>query len=635
MEFQLPDLNRSEFIRSVRFLTESGGLPAHLSGNTRRLTAEEIVQLEANGNVCDDWSRLTVAHNFSPARVYGAHFVGSCTLGHFGDMPNAGGLPRGIWHSTIQDAVIGDACAIHRCPLVSQAIVDRGVTAVGSTLTGHVPGLPPDTLAETPFGVGTRLVIGAETGGREIAVYPDLDPEVAERILELPGSDERDAILPTYERYVADHRRYAAIGAAYVGPRSQIENATVRASWLGPGSVVSDGAVVVNSTILGSPTEPVRVTAASVDTSLVQWGTTVSSGARVHRALLMEYTAVESFARVTESIIAPNASIGSGEVTASYVGPFVAAHHQSLCIAAYWPGGRGNIGYGANVGSNHTSRAPDQYIVPGEGMFFGLDCAVKFPANLSAAPYSVVATSVVLPPHRLETPFSLIVADTHNGAPATRLVPAWMITHNMYALVRMEQKFVHRNRAKRTIFATDLFRAEIRALMEHARAMLAQLGPAAEASSATAGAATAAAAGAASAATAASAAPHPEAHRMRLGPHVILERDRRAAIDAYTRMIRFGELRAATGERNLTTAEVSELMPLVQRVFDDTVRSRQRDMDRGTRIHDDYPAMQPPLAADSVITTLHEELAALAQRCGVDGVPSRAILLDHDEVATV
>ena len=50
----------------------------------------------------------------------------------------------------------------------------------------------------------------------------------------------------------------------------------------------------------------------------------------------------------------------------SLVGPFVAFHHQALLIAAYWPEGKGNIAYGANVGSNHTGKAPDQEIRPGE-----------------------------------------------------------------------------------------------------------------------------------------------------------------------------------------------------------------------------------------------------------------------------
>ena len=85
-------------------------------------------------------------------------------------------------------------------------------------------------------------------------------------------------------------------------------------------------------------------------------------------------------------------------MSSSLVGPFVGFHHQALliagewvmdtwcvagvyvltyppacalpvlaCASAMWPAGKGNVGYGANVGSNHTGKAPDQELRPGEG----------------------------------------------------------------------------------------------------------------------------------------------------------------------------------------------------------------------------------------------------------------------------
>lgn len=60
--------------------------------------------------------------------------------------------------------------------------------------------------------------------------------------------------------------------------------------------------------------------------------------------------------KLTHSILGPDSGVGAGECHHSLVGPFVGFHHQALLIAAIWPLGRGNVGYGANVGSNHTSR---------------------------------------------------------------------------------------------------------------------------------------------------------------------------------------------------------------------------------------------------------------------------------------
>ena len=75
---------------------------------------------------------------------------------------------------------------------------------------------------------------------------------------------------------------------------------------------------------------------------------------------------------------------------------------------ALWFEGKGNIGYGANIGSNHTGRLPDQECIAGEGVFFGLGCSVKYPCNLHNAPYSIIASGVTLRPQKVDMPFSLL-----------------------------------------------------------------------------------------------------------------------------------------------------------------------------------------------------------------------------------
>src|SRR4029077_20042916 len=102
--------------------------------------------------------------------------------------------------------------------------------------------------------------------------------------------------------------------------------------------------------------------------------------------------------------------VAEGEVTASLVGPFVGFHHQALLIAALWPEGKGNVGYGANVGSNHTSKAPDQEFRAGEGLFLGLGVSIKFPSAFRRAPYSIIACGVNTLPQKVTFPFSLINA---------------------------------------------------------------------------------------------------------------------------------------------------------------------------------------------------------------------------------
>ena len=184
-------------------------------------------------------------------------------------------------------------------------------------------------------------------------------------------------------------------------------------------------------------------------------------------------------AKVTASIIGPNTGIAEGEVTACLVGPFVGFHHQALLIAAIWPEGKGNIAYGANVGSNHTSRAPDQEIFCGEGMFFGLGTNIKFPADFTQAPYSIIATGVNTSPQVVEFPFSLIHSPSQHFSDIppfyNEIIPAWVLSDNIYVIRRNEGKYKKRNKAKRTTFELNVFRPDIIDKMITARDRLANL----------------------------------------------------------------------------------------------------------------------------------------------------------------
>ena len=131
---------------------------------------------------------------------------------------------------------------------------------------------------------------------------------------------------------------------------------------------VIDAAHVSDSTVLSSAAEASGVLGgAHVSGALVQEGCTIDSLGVVERAVMCEHTHVEKHGKLLRSLLGPNSGVSEGEVSSSLVGPFVGFHHQALLISALWPEGKGNVGYGANVGSNHTSKAPDQVQRCGRG----------------------------------------------------------------------------------------------------------------------------------------------------------------------------------------------------------------------------------------------------------------------------
>lgn len=134
-------------------------------------------------------------------------------------------------------------------------------------------------------------------------------------------------------------------------------------------------------------------------------------------------------------------------------GPHVNSHHQSLIMATVWITGRGNVGYGANIGSNHTGRLADQECWAGEGTFWGLSNVAKFPINLTHSPYSIVAAGVQFMPQRVCMPFSLFTdySATRGNAiiSGNQCLPGWILLHSAYTIARSEHKFSTRTKAKR------------------------------------------------------------------------------------------------------------------------------------------------------------------------------------------
>jgi len=190
----------------------------------------------------------------------------------------------------------------------------------------------------------------------------------------------------------------------------------------------------------------------------------------VNNSLLMEAASAETASIVNSSIIGPDSHVGGGETQHTLLGPNANAHHQSLMIGVIWPLGRGNVGYGANVGSNHTGRTADQECWSGEGLFWGLSTVIKFPVDTTHAPYSLIAAGVNLPPQRLLYPFSLIV----NNGLDNHIHPGWVLSQSAYTIARNEDKFATRRKAKRHSFYTGwkIIRPETIDLCIVAREML-------------------------------------------------------------------------------------------------------------------------------------------------------------------
>ncbi|MFH0975974.1 MAG: DUF4954 family protein [Spirochaetota bacterium] len=464
-------LESSSFLKSIGSVNKSRTKSRIFGNRVRLLTAQEIKKLKAQGNRAGDWKNILVCSKFKTENISDNYFAGKCVLGFFSGREikaeESAALPSGIYKSTIIDSEIGDGCCIWEAKCVSNYIVKAGsvVFYTGSLVCG----------GKSAFGNGRDIPIGIETGGRGVLSFAEMTIPIAQSVC---TQRSNASLLGEYKDFVSRYTEACSAGFGIIESNCVIRNtAKIEDCYIGAAAVIDGATLVQNCTILSSSEEPVEIShGAYVKNSCIQWGCCVTSMAIVDDSILTEHSHAERHAKVTQSIIGPNTGVAEGEVTASLVGPFVGFHHQAMLIAAIWPEGKGNVAYGANIGSNHTSKAPDQEIWCGEGTFFGLGVNIKFPADFTNAPYSIIATGVTTLPQRVEFPFSLINTPSQRfdcEQPAyNEILPTWALYENAYAVKRNEAKFKRRNKAKRTAFVSDVLRPEIVDMMAEAKKRL-------------------------------------------------------------------------------------------------------------------------------------------------------------------
>ena len=637
-------MRESTFLKAV---AAARGVTAQSRG-LRPLGVDEIAILKTQHNAAEDWARVWVGQAFNPHKVVGCYFSGDVLLGVFREKVSLDGgvkIGSGVYNCDLNNVSVGDNAYLANTSLIANYVIGPRAVIQGC---GRILCAGP-----TLFGNGQRITMGLEIPGRDTAVFAEIDVETAAQIA---ANRKSPLSIEAYEAAIAEYLKLATSHVGIIEAGAVIQNTPKLLNvYVGEDTNIDSAASLENVTILSAPDETAFIaTGACVKDALVQWGCRIETHAVVENAVCCEHSWVDNHGRLNKSMLGPNSGLSSGECLNSLVGPFVGFHHQSLLIAAYWPEGKGNIGYGANVGSNHTGKAPDQEIWPGEGTFFGLGVNIKFPADFSKAPYSIIATGVSTLPQRIEMPFSLINAraESIDGvSPAyNEILPGWVLSDNIYAVRRNERKYAVRNQATRAHVGFEVFRPDIVDLMVRARKMLqkvdTEMTPAR--------------------ATMQKGAPTDAAKRPvwtdkdipGLGKNFMKETARLEGIEAYTFYIRYYALKGLCfgvkfclqntqkverllekgfltdpryeHELELMLAEfpnrgvkdlLNELIVAYEKMAADTLLTKEKDDFRGVRIIPDYASVHLPAKEDTFVRlTLQEaaeqksEIAALIRR---------------------
>lgn len=465
IDFVTTALKTSTFLSTIRRINDGIFSPSEL----RALTPEEIRIMEKQRNIARDWNQIRVTRSFTPEPILGCTFLGNAIIGDLSGAVLLDGLthPCGLINSTFHDVQIADTVLIKNVMTLANVTVMKGAALVNCSTIAHGE--------DTHFGVGKELSLAIENGGREIRIFPEITIDVA-RIICSRRDDKH--LLAEYDDLIDDYFARAESPWSVVMNDARIMNCPkVLNFFIGEAATLNNVNCVKNTVVISNRDEPVTIEdGAYVADCVVQWGCHITTSAIAENSIFTEYSGASRHAQVIDSLIGSNSHVSEGEVTSSLVGSFVGFHHQALLISAFWPEGKGNVSYGANVGSNHTGKEPDQEIWPGEGTFFGLDCSIKFPTDFTQGPYSMISSGTVCLAQKMMFPFSLINRPRHMWpglSPAiNEIIPAWVLHDNIFTVWRNVGKYRQRNKAKRITIKYDILRPSVVDKMLDARARL-------------------------------------------------------------------------------------------------------------------------------------------------------------------
>lgn len=429
----------------------------------RRAEGPIAAELERLGNRSADWRSVLVSERTDLSRIRDCDFEGICRI----DLPatkTRSGTETGLRRARFADCAIVGACAIHDVTFARHTLFDDAeVLRCGMIDAGR----------QQLFGLGQRIAFAPSGGRRAVPSIPFAHFSDLAAFALLPlDAPEAKRVWDWVQARLGEPRAQMSIVRGAVANCGTLFNV-----FLEP-HVFVDGCASLSHVCAFADADRRTVLRHSgpIEHVLLHEGCEIDGAARCDRTWMAEGSWVRDGARCSSAVIGPNSGVGSGELRTSLIGPWVGFSHEALCIATYWPGGKGNISYGANVGSNHSGKASDQEHFAGEGVFYGLDCAIKFPFNSMDAPHSLIASGVVCLPQKLQFPFSLIAEPIHVAPELPRgfneLFPGWQLTRNLYGLLRNQEKYAERDRARREKLESRVFHRGWRPLLEQSIARL-------------------------------------------------------------------------------------------------------------------------------------------------------------------
>ena len=438
----------------------------------RKLRPYEIEALVRNANTCRDWNELLVTDPFTPELVRNSAFAGLVRLGRVERAVlehHDTRVPVGIYNSRVIASDVGDNCAVHDCNYIAHYIVGDGSILANNDeieASNHAKfgnGILKEGEAEE---VRIELDLMNEAGGRSVLPFDGMLAADAYLWARRRGDEALMKAFRAMTERMFDARRghYGTIGEHSVLKSNRI----IKDVAIGPCAYIKGANKLKNLTINSSDEARTQIgEGVELVNGIIGYGCRAFYGVKAVRFVMGDNSALKYGARLIHSVLGENSTVSCCEILNNLIFPAHEQHHNTSFLIASLVRGQSNMAAGATIGSNHNSRANDGEIEAGRGFWPGLSTSVKHTSRFAS--FCLLAKGDYRAEIDLPLPFCLV--DDDRTRDRLVLVPAWWWSHNLYALLRNESKFVSRDKRVRKAlllehspFAPDTAEEVIRAL---------------------------------------------------------------------------------------------------------------------------------------------------------------------------
>jgi len=294
----------------------------------RKLTKEEISNLEKQGCIADDWSSIEVRDPFDTKNIYQVVFMGKCQLGNLnGPVDNPGGHQNnaGLYSSIIDNSTLEDNVLIRNVKHLKNYYVESGV------IIENVDELAVE--GEATFGNGTEIDVLNEGGGRELPLYDRLSSQMA--YLMVVYRHEKDLInvlKKSVEKYVEKKR--STRGRILSGSRISNCNTIINVL-IGPDVSIKGVQLLQNGSVIGEDGTTTKVGAGVIAKDfIIQSGSSVDSGALIDKTFIGQGVKIGKQFSAENSLFFANSEGFHGEAVSIFGGPYTVTHHKSTLMIA-------------------------------------------------------------------------------------------------------------------------------------------------------------------------------------------------------------------------------------------------------------------------------------------------------------